>query len=347
VRSVLVDRWGRPTLRDALALAALLPWSIWVTVRLLGLEPGAPLIGALALTPLVAATAWLPFLLALALRSWAVAALAALVAVALSAAVLPRAFGGPQAPLAGGRSLSVMTANLRYGHGNPDAVMRLVRRQDVDVLSLQELTPAAARRLDRAGARARFPYRVLDPRSGASGSGLFSRLPLRDAARPPGTPHAMPQAQLIVAGVGSVLVKAVHTIPPLGGDVPAWREELCSLPHATSNGELRLLIGDFNATLDHHELRALIASGYRDAADTAGIGLHGTYRVGHRLPFRIAIDHVLVDQRAHVTAASVEPLPGSDHRALLTTLSLPASVPTYRDKSPGLGKRVALRRSIP
>jgi endonuclease/exonuclease/phosphatase (EEP) superfamily protein YafD len=325
VRSIFLDSRQRPTLRDAFALVALAPWAAWAAVRLLGLEPGAPLIGALALTPLVAVTGWLPVVLALALRSWVVAALAVLVAVALASVVLPRALGGPQAPLTPGRSVSVMTANLRYGRGDADAVMQLARRHDVDVLSLQELTPAAARRLDRAGARARFPYRVLDPRSGASGSGLLSRLPLRDAARPPGTPHAMPQAQLAVPGVGSVLVKAVHTIPPLGGDVPVWREELRSLPHATPKGQLRLLIGDFNATLDHHELRALIATGYRDASDTAGSGLDGTYRVRPRLPIRIAIDHVLVDQRAHVTDASVVEIPGSDHRALLATLSLPAS----------------------
>lgn len=325
MRSRLADRWERRTLRDAVAVAAVAPWAAWAAVRLLGLEPGAPLIGALALTPLVAATAWLPVALALALRSWPAAALAALVAVALATAVLPRALGGSQAPLAAGRSLSVMTVNLRYGHGDPEAVMRLVRRHDVDLLSVQELAPAAVRRLDRAGARARFPYRVLEPRAGASGSGLLSRLPLRDAARPSGTLHAMPQAHVVVPGVGALLVKAVHTIPPLGGDVPAWRRELRSLPHATPDGGLRLLIGDFNATLDHHELRALIGTGYHDAADTAGIGLDGTYRVSRRVDFRIAIDHVLVDRRARVTDATVEPIPGSDHRALLTTLSLPAS----------------------
>jgi hypothetical protein len=230
----------RPALRDAFALVALAPWAAWAAVRLLGLEPGAPLIGALALTPLMAATAWLPVLLALALRSWVVATLAALVAVALASAVLPRALGGPQTPLASGRSLSVMTANLRYGHADPAAVMQLVRRHDVDVLSLQELTPAAARRLDRAGARASFPYRVLEPRTGANGSGLLSRLPMRDGARPTGTPHAMPQAQLAVPGVGSVLVKAVHTIPPLGGDVPA---DVLSVDNQMDGGLLNLKRG--------------------------------------------------------------------------------------------------------
>jgi endonuclease/exonuclease/phosphatase (EEP) superfamily protein YafD len=322
MRSRLVDRWRSLTPRDALVAAVAAPWAAWAAIRLLGLEPGAPLIGALALTPLVAVTAWL----ALALRRWALAAFAAIVAVALALVVLPRALGGPQAPLADGRSLSVMTANLRFGHGDPRAVMQLVRRHNVDVLSLQELTLSAARRLDRAGARARFPYRVLEARAGASGSGLLSRLPLRDARREAGTPHAMPQAQLAVPGVGAVRVKVVHTVAPLGDDVGAWREELGSLPHATpDSGGLRLLIGDFNATLDHHELRALIGSGYRDAGDTTGIGLDGTYRVASRLPIRITIDHVLVDRRARVTDASVAPIPGSDHRAVLATLSLPAA----------------------
>jgi endonuclease/exonuclease/phosphatase (EEP) superfamily protein YafD len=313
----------RPTARDALAIAVAAPWLAWAAIRSLGVEPEAPLAGALALTPMVAATSWFPLAIALALRRWAVAAIAGISAVALATAVAPRALGGPQTALANGQTLSLMTVNLRYGHGDPATVLRLARQHHVDVLSLQELTPAAARRIDAAGARTRYPYRVLDARSGAHGSGLLSRLPLSDVRRPRGTPHAMPQAHVALPGGGTVLVKCVHTIPPLGGDVARWREELSTLPHAVPGGELRILVGDFNATLDHHELRTLIATGYRDAADTVGIGLTGTFRAGRRLPIRIAIDHVLADRRTHVTAASVEPVPGSDHRALLARLSLP------------------------
>ena len=94
-----------------------------------------------------------------------------------------------------------------------------------------------------------------------------------------------------------------------------------SLPRATPGGGLRLLAGDFNATLDHHALRKLIGSGYTDAGDAAGIGLQGTYPA-HRL-LRITIDHVLVDERARVTSASVHTIPGSDHRALVARISLP------------------------
>lgn len=320
--------WARPTPRGALALAVAVPWALWAAVRALGLEQGHPLVGALALTPYVAATAWLPLLLALALRRWAVALLAGLAAAALLLAIAPRALDGPQAPLPGGRTLSVMTANLRYGNGDVETVMALAQRHGVELLSLQELTPEEARRLERAGARERFPYQVLDARPGARGSGLMSRYPLRAARRPGTTTMAMPEARLALPGVGPVLVKAVHAVPPLQHSVPTWREELRALPRATPQGPLRMLIGDFNATLDHRELRSLVASGYRDAGEAGGVGLQSTYRVWRSLTstvtLGIAIDHVLVDERAHVTAASVRTIPHSDHRTLLARISLPA-----------------------
>src|SRR5258705_11924279 len=131
-------RWARPTVRDALAVAIAAPWLVWAAVRSFGVEPAAPLTGALALTPVVAATSWFPLAIALALRRWAVAAIAALSVAALTAAVAPRALGGPQAALPHGRTLSLMTVNLRYGHGDPATVLRLAREHDVDVLSLQD-----------------------------------------------------------------------------------------------------------------------------------------------------------------------------------------------------------------
>lgn len=313
----------RPSARDVAALAVVAPWLLWALVRLFGLERGHPLVGALAFTPYVAATAWIPLVLALALRRWAVAAVALLAATALVLAVAPRALDGPQAAVPGGRSLSVMTANLAYGHGDARTVMTLARSHRVDVLGLQELTPEAVRRLDRAGAREWFAYRVLDAQPGAGGSGLMSRYPLHEPKRPPGSRMAMPQARVQAPGAASVDLKVVHPVPPLRADVGVWRAELRSLPPATPDGAMRMLIGDFNATLDHRELRSLLDSGYTDAADAAGIGLQGTYKAGTRLPPPIAIDHVLVDRRARVTDASVHTIPGSDHRALLATISLP------------------------
>ena len=88
------------------------------------------------------------------------------------------------------------------------------------------------------------------------------------------------------------------------------------------DGPLRVLAGDFNATLDHDALRGLIARGYVDAADATGSGLKPTWPVGKRPP-GITIDHVLVDRRIAVRSYGVHEVRGSDHRAIVAELRVP------------------------
>jgi endonuclease/exonuclease/phosphatase (EEP) superfamily protein YafD len=308
-------------MRTAVAIAVAVPWIAWATVRLFGLDTGPLLVPAISFTPYAAATAWIPIVVALALHRRAVALVALAAAVALVAAVAPRALDGPQAAIAGGPSLTVLTANLRYGNADPDALVALARRSGADLVSLQELPTEELRAIDAAGARELYPYRVADTYGEVQGSALLSRYPLTGATRPRDLRNAMPEATLHVPGAPPVRVKAVHPVTPLHDDLAFWEHSLRSLPRATPDGELRLLAGDFNATLDQHELRDLIGSGYVDAGDATGIGLQGTYPARRRL--RITIDHVLVDRRARVTSASVHLMPGSDHRALVARISLP------------------------
>jgi endonuclease/exonuclease/phosphatase (EEP) superfamily protein YafD len=308
-------------MRTAVAIAVALPWLAWAVVRLFGLDAGPLLVPAISFTPYVAATAWIPVVAALLLHQRAVAAVALVAAAALVVAVAPRALDGPRVAVAEGRSLTVLTANLRYGNGDPEAVVALARRSGADLVSLQELPSAEMRAIDAAGARELYPYRVIDTVGDVQGSGLLSRYPLTGVARPRDLQNAMPEATVHVPGVAPLRVKVVHPVTPLHGDGALWAHSLRSLPRATPDGELRMLVGDFNATLDHHLLRDLIGSGYVDAGDAAGIGLQGTYPAHRRL--RITIDHVLVDRRARVTSASVHVVPGSDHRALVARVSLP------------------------
>src|SRR5262249_5745240 len=89
-------------------------------------------------------------------------------------------------------------------------------------------------------------------------------------------------------------------------------------------GEPRVLLGDFNATLDQSEFRDLLGRGYADAADTLGSGLEPTWPTNRRFPPLVTIDHVLADRRIGIREYAVEDLPGSDHRAVFAELSLPA-----------------------
>jgi endonuclease/exonuclease/phosphatase (EEP) superfamily protein YafD len=310
-------------IRQLIALAVVAPWLAWAIMRTFGLDRGAVLVPLVSFTPFVAATAWVPILVSAGLRLRATTVLALAAAGALFVAVVPRAVAGPRASIDGGEPLRVMTANLKIGEGDARTIVAIARRERIDVLSLQELTPDAVRRLEAAGARRRFPYQALDARGGASGTGLMSRYPLRDPQRPYTTRLAMPQAELEVPDVGDVFMKAVHPTAPLHGDVGEWQREIRGLPPATPQGQLRILAGDFNATLDHDVLRNLIATGYVDAADASGAGLHGTYPAHRRIPPAITIDHVLVDRRIRVTGVKVHSVPGSDHRAVTVSLTLP------------------------
>ena len=53
------------------------------------------------------------------------------------------------------------------------------------------------------------------------------------------------------------------------------------------------------------------------------VGLTPTWPNGGRMPPLIAIDHILVDERAGVSSFAVLDVPGTDHRGVFTELRLP------------------------
>ena len=308
-------------------LVALLaaPWLLWAAVRTLGLDGGHPLVAVMAFTPYAALTAVLPVAVALVARQWAVAALAAVALAALVVAVAPRALDGPRLAAAAPpaeRRLVVMSANLRFGQADARSVMALVRRYDVDVLSLVELSPAAVARLDAAGARTGLPGRVLAPGTYDRGMGLMARRPL-SAVGTPDAKSGRVEAALALPGGRPLRVVAVHPIPPTSADrTGVWRGQLRDLPDPADGGVAHLLLGDFNGTLDNRAIRAILDRGYVDAADATGTGLRPTFPVGAPIP-PITIDHVLVPPAFGVHRVSVHEVRDSDHRALIAELVLP------------------------
>jgi len=299
-------------------------WALWTAVRLLGLDSGFPLVAVMAFTPYVALTAFVPLAVAIAVRNSVAAIVAGLVLVLLGAAVLPRAFGGPtEAQGAAGPTLRLLAANTKLGKADPDALVALVRERDVDVLSVEELTSHLAGELDAAGLDELLPHRELATGSGAQGSGLYSRFELAHAsATAPDRGFPLITAEPEIPGAVAVATSSVHTTPPTVA-TDAWARDLENLP-STGAGEPRVLLGDFNATLDQSEFRDLVGRGYADAADALGDGLTPTWPTNRRFPPLVTIDHVLADQRIGIRDYAVEDLPGSDHRAVVAELSLPA-----------------------
>jgi endonuclease/exonuclease/phosphatase (EEP) superfamily protein YafD len=291
-------------------------------VRLLGIDGSRHMVATTALTPYVTAAGVLLGVLALLLRRWLVGTVTLLVAAVLVAAVAPRAFPDSR-PVGVGREVTVMAANLLVGKAEAEAVVAAVRAQGVDVLTMQELTPAMVVDLDRAGLDEVLPYRHFLDEPGGSGSGIASRYPLAPRTLTP--PSTMRQAGALVDLPGEDLeILSVHPLPPVVDTGPEnWQRDLAGLPARALDGPVRVLAGDFNATLDHVGLRRLLTRGYADAADQVGAGLTPTWPSGALWPPPVTIDHVLVDDRCPVDAFAVVDIPGSDHRAVVSRFVVP------------------------
>lgn len=296
------------------------PWAICAFLRLFALDLGHPLIAAFAFIPWVAFTAFIPLIVTILLRARWPAVTAGVVILVFIMLLGGRSLPGPN-PTANGSRVTVMTLNTYAGAVDERAVVDLVRNFRVDVLSLQELTPQAVDRLRDAGLEQELPFALDDSRASVYGAGIWSRHPLtRTHTQTNPKQSASPEAAF--AGLG-IRVRAVHPLPPVSSEsANRWEKDLAALPAAaTPDGSLRILAGDFNATLDHRALRGVINHGYTDAADATGNGLAGTWPTYGNIT--IAIDHVLADERIQLEKVRSMSVLGTDHRALIVQLRLP------------------------
>ncbi|GAA1616187.1 endonuclease/exonuclease/phosphatase family protein [Actinoplanes couchii] len=301
------------------------PGALWFLGRAFGLERGA-LIMLFAGTPFVAAWTLIPFLAALVARRWATAIVAGIVAAGMAVCVLPRALPDRDQGPTEGVALRVLTINTLYGEADAAQIVQLVRDGDVGVLAVQEFTPRGESALKAAGIGDLLPHQQLTAARDAGGSGLYSRYPmLTRSTRDNDGGFQQATATIQPDGAAPVYLESVHPLAPAGPDMyDGWRSDIREQPAAGGDGPAKILLGDFNATLDHGVLRDLIDTGYRDAASTVGKGLVPSWPAFNGSRGLVTIDHVLVDERIGVRDVEVHSVTDSDHRAIFASLVLPA-----------------------
>jgi endonuclease/exonuclease/phosphatase (EEP) superfamily protein YafD len=246
-------------------------------MRMFGLERTWYLNMLVAFTPYVALLSILFIPVTILLRRWWATGIATAAAAVFVSVLVPLAVGRPDP--GPGPELHVMSSNMKIGAADPASIVALVRLHRTDVLTLDEYTPEAQHGLAAAGLGGLLPYHAQTPIPGATGSAIFSRYPLNDAGyRPLAGGFGQEYATVLVPGALPLVVEAVHARAPADpADNADWAKSLTQEPAATRNGAVRLLIGDFNATLDHHRLRTLLDTGYRDIAAQLGDGLETTW----------------------------------------------------------------------
>lgn len=219
--------------------------------------------------------------------------------------------------------LRVMSANLRRGHADSDALVDLIRRLRVDAVGLQELGPAQAELISTE-----LPHGLLSPSASAEGTGLALRKPARVVAVPTAYRplHVAHLESTEWPGLGGpVELATTHFaaphVRPYGSGFQTRRRQLRDIEAylASSGAASRVLFGDFNATPVWSAYRR-IASHLTDVAvelaAAQGRSPRKTWGPWPGSPRWLRLDHAFA-RGLRPVEFQVVALPGSDHDAIV------------------------------
>lgn len=253
-------------------------------------------------------------------RHWTLVSVAAVLTVVVLAVQAPSYIGSPDP--GGGTALRFVSANLLLGEADPAAVTRLAT-EHADIIAVQELTPELAAALSPA-LTATFPYSALRPRERAAGVGLWSRYPITSSGSDDTFFRGLIYARVRVPGTDfETTVLSTHMPPPRSA-FASWRTDITRLGPVLRGlpDDGPIVIGaDLNASPDIREFRQLLRDGYRDGAAQAGAGMTRTHPSNSIVPALLAVDHIIT-RDATVTALRTMEVAGSDHLALVATVTL-------------------------
>jgi endonuclease/exonuclease/phosphatase (EEP) superfamily protein YafD len=314
------------------ALAFGVLWSVFLLPDLwFGLDRWSPFTQLVAFRPLlVAGTAVVAVVLALVTigmrRAWPFP-VALLVVLGLGVSMLaPRLMADPVPT--GGEPLKVLSFNIYTGNADVDALADTIRRERPDVVSLPE---GGQRYLDRLTPKiADLGYTskasVGTHSQDVNGVIALAAPRLGDVTFRTGRiaeDSPFPYVEVSGGDMGDLTFVAFHSMAPTAGEVPQWRTDIAGAGDWCRTGKPTVVAGDFNATLDHSVLREAMAD-CGDAASQRGAALRPTWPTWMPSWVGTEIDHVFSSTGTAESYAVLD-LPGSDHRAVLTTLRIPAS----------------------
>lgn len=224
---------------------------------------------------------------------------------------------------ANGDGLGIASFNMRFGLADPQETVQWMLTSDAQIVSLQEVTPDAWYGLMQAGVQAKWPYSVNLSEPYAGGTVLLSRYPVLDSLEVSGTTFNNVIARVKTPG-GVVTVVALHPAAPAPLQQDRFNADWALLMPAINDlaGPV-VLAGDFNATPNQKQLRALSGRGFTSAATESGAGFAFTWPTISKPGFPIVrLDHILYsDASWEPSAFTVTDIPGSDHRAIATKLN--------------------------
>jgi endonuclease/exonuclease/phosphatase (EEP) superfamily protein YafD len=316
-------------LRFALAVVFTLVVAVFALPDLLGLDQRSPFAQIVSFRPwaLVAVLGLLVVLLIVLWferRVWPFVAGTLAVLLVGAGMVAPRLIADPVPT--DGTPFTVLAFNAYVGGADVDALAALIRTTHPDVVSVEEAGERFRSRLAPLVEPLGYHLHTSVPAGKSDVGGVTAAVAdeLGDVSVRIGhETSAFPYVEVTGGGLGTLRFVAFHSVAPVPGSVPRWSADLALLQQWCAGSTPAVVAGDFNATLDHSALRSGTA-GCGDAASQRGAGLiptwgpsPGTRAIGPQ------IDHVFATRGITAETFDVHDVPGSDHRAVVTTLRLP------------------------
>lgn len=258
----------------------------------------------------------------------------------LAFALFAYLYGGlflPQLPgaQANGPTLTVMAYNVLGFNLATSNVVEAIRASQADVIALQELNPENAEAIERELMEV-YPYQILNPQNGVTGSGVISRYPLRPTGEHLpggwiGTPHVL---ELDFDGQPVTLIR-FHAYAGINNVAPREAQARIIADFVAAHPGPFIAAGDLNAT-DMSFAYRLLTGQLRDSWREAGWGFGQTFpgaaSVGSSRPtlagipvpmWLVRIDYIFHSDDFTAAAARIGPWDGaSDHRPVVAELVL-------------------------
>jgi len=182
------------------------------------------------------------------------------------------------------KNFLVLTYNVGNGRADPDKLVSELRKNEVDIVGLQELSGPQSSRI-QCTLGSDYPHRALFP-GGFAGKGIISRYPILRATQVHLGPERPDLAvTLDFTGIELTVISA-HPPPPrfrktsFSFDPPTIRQ-IDTLAALAVECKPAILLGDFNFVQKSKEYRLIKSKGLRDAFHESGRGY------GPTLPRRI------------------------------------------------------------
>lgn len=211
-----------------------------------------------------------------------------------------------------GRQIVLLNANVLLTNRDYGRLLKLVERQDPDVILLLEVDEAWEKAV--AGLSKRYPYRLAEPVPNTYGMILMSRLPMEGKIShllQPGVPSVHARIQL--PGGQWVDFHGLHPEPPWPGDDSGERDaELVMVGREVRNsGRAAVVMGDLNDVAWSRTSRLFKkVAGMGDPR--VGRGFYPTFNANYPL-LRWPLDHLFVSPHFELMSIDLLGDIGSDH----------------------------------